>query len=352
MISLFIYLAPLPAVLIGYLYIDREETLYRFLAFYSIVTSAALIGTVLEYLRFDWRVLGMVHQTGDYLRYLPGMEIRMLSGFYRGPDIMAWHAATLACIGIAMVVRAGIQRSALWWSMVASWGCFNAIISGRRKAIYFIAVFAAVFLWRYFRQLKTQHVVGFVVAAMAIAFVVHEVSSHEESSVYTRAALTTQREVTDRLEGGLFDTIQQFGYLGAGLGVATQGAYHVTDDAANMVSGWQEGGLGKLAVELGVPGLLAVAFLVWRVFFTMNRIARFPDLPGTSQLARAMLFAMIIANIANFAASAQAYSDPVLTLLTAFFAGCLFATSKLDEQQPAPAPEAAPQRPPLAVVTA
>ncbi|HEX3581795.1 MAG TPA: hypothetical protein VH087_08530 [Thermoanaerobaculia bacterium] len=352
MISLFIYLAPLPAVLIGYLYIDREETLYRFLAFYSIVTSAALIGTVLEYLRFDWRVLGMVHQTGDYLRYLPGMEIRMLSGFYRGPDIMAWHAATLACIGIAMVVRAGIQRSALWWSMVASWGCFNAIISGRRKAIYFIAVFAAVFLWRYFRQLKTQHVVGFVVAAMAIAFVVHEVSSHEESSVYTRAALTTQREVTDRLEGGLFDTIQQFGYLGAGLGVATQGAYHVTDDAANMVSGWQEGGLGKLAVELGVPGLLAVAFLVWRVFFTMNRIARFPDLPGTSQLARAMLFAMIIANIANFAASAQAYSDPVLTLLTAFFAGCLFATSKLDEQQPALAPEPEPQHPPLAVVTA
>lgn len=351
MISLFIYLAPLPAVLIGYIYLDREETLYRFVTFYSVVTSIALIGTVLEYARFDWRALGMVKQTGDYLRYLPGMEVRMLSGFYRAPDIMGWHAATLACFAIAMVVRAGIRRSALWWSLVASWGCFNAIISGRRKAVYFIAVFAVVFIWRYFRQLKTQHVVGFVVAALAIALMVHQISSHKESSIYTRAALTTQDEVTERLEGGLFDTIRQFGYLGAGLGVATQGVYHVTEDSSTVVTGWQEGGLGKFAVELGVPGLLAVAFLLWRMFFTMNRIARFPDLPGTSQAGRAMLFALIIANIANFAASAQAYSDPVLTLFTAFFAGCLFATSKLDEQQPAPAPESEP-KPALAVVTA
>jgi hypothetical protein len=352
MISLFIYLAPLPAVLIGYIYIDREETLYRFVTFYSVVTSIALIGTVFEYLRFDWRALGMVKQTGDYLRYLPGMEIRMLSGFYRAPDIMAWHSATLACVAIAMVVRAGIRRSALWWSLLASWGCFNAIISGRRKAVYFIAVFAAVFLWRSFRQLKTQHMVGFAAAALAIVFTVHQVSSHEESSVYTRAAFTTQQEVTERLEGGLFDTIRQFGYLGAGLGVATQGVYHVTDDDAKVVTGWQEGGLGKLAVELGVPGLLAIAFLIWRVFVTMNRIARFPDLPGTSQAGRAMLFGLIIANIANFAASAQAYSDPVLTLFTAFFAGCLFATSRLDEPQPAAAPEPEPKRTPLAVVTA
>jgi hypothetical protein len=294
----------------------------------------------------------MVKQTGDYIRYLPGIEVRMLSGFYRGPYIMGWHAAMLTCLAIAMVVRAGIRRSAFWWALAASWGCFNAIISGRRKAIYFVAVFAAIFLWRYFRQLKTQHVVGFVVASIAIAFVVQQISSHQESSVYTRAALTTQQEMAERLEGGLFGTVQQFGYLGAGLGVATQGVYHLTEGSPNAVLGWQEGGLGKLAVELGVPGLLAMALLLWRLFVTTNRIARFPDLPGSSQVARVTLFAILIANIANFMVSAQAYSDPVLTLLTAFFAGALFATSKLDEQHPAPPAEPEPKRPPLAVVTA
>jgi len=353
LLSLFIYLAPLPAVLIGYTYTDHEEAIFKFVTFYSIVTSFALVGTVLEYSRVAWRALGMVHQVGDYIRYLPGIEVRMLSGFYRGPDIMAWHAATLTCIAIAMIVRGGMARSSWPWMGAAAWGCFNAILSGRRKAIYFVAVFAAVFVWRYFRRLKFQQVFAFAAAGVAIAFVVHGVSTDREASVYTRAALTTQQEVAERLEGGVGETISQFGVLGAGLGVATQGAYHFAQEASgDAVFGWQEGGLGKLAVELGLPGLLAFALLAWRMLKTMNRIARYTDLPGTSQLGRAMLFGLLIANIANFLASAQAYSDPVLTLITAFLAGALFATSRLDEPQPAASPEPEPQRPPLTVVTA
>jgi len=350
--SLFIYLAPLPAVLIGYLYVDREETLFRFLTFYSVVTSFALVGTLLEYLRVDSRALGMVAQTGDYIRFLPGMQIRMLSGFYRGPDIMAWHAATLTCIAIAMLIRAGISRAAGWWTLIASWGCFNTIVSGRRKAIYFVAIFAMVFVWRYFRRLKSQQVFAFVAGAIAIGFLVHQLSSNENSSVYTRAALTTQEELTSRLEGGLWDTIQQSGYLGQGLGVATQGTYHFATplETSQGTFGWQEGGLGKLAVELGVPGLLAAALLMWRMLFMMSRITSYPDLSGTSQIARVMLFALVIANIGNFLASAQAYSDPVLTLLTAFLAGALFGTVRLDEAQ-APAPVPVTQQRALAVVT-
>jgi hypothetical protein len=351
LVSLFIYLAPLPAILIGYAYTDREEAIYGFMKFYALVTSVALTGTVFEYLRFGWKALGMVQQVGDYIRYLPGIQVRMLSGFYRGPDIMAWHASTLTCIAIAMIVRSGISRGSWPWMVAAGWGCFNSVISGRRKAIYFVAVFAAAFIWRYFRRLKFQQVGAFLAAAVALAFVVNQIAENQESSVYTRAALTTQEEVAERLEGGLGETISQFGVLGAGLGVATQGAYHFAREASgDAVFGWQEGGLGKLAVELGLPGLLAFALLGWRVLLMMNRIARQPDLPGTSQVGRAMLFGLIIANIANFLASAQAYSDPVLTLLTAFFAGCLFGTARLDEEEPALAPE--PQRPPLAVVTA
>lgn len=354
--SLFIYLAPLPAVLIGYLYVDHEDRLLTFIRVYSIVTSFALIGTLLEYLRVDSRALGMVAQTGDYIRFLPGLQVRMLSGFYRGPDIMAWHAATLTCLAIMMVVRAGISRSAGLWSLVAAWGCFNTIISARRKAIYMVAIFAAVFVWRYFRRLKTQQVTAFIAAALAIGFVIHQMASNENSSAYTKAVATTQEELTQRLEGGLWGTIQQSGYLGQGLGVATQGTYHfATDDqVSHAVFGWQEGGLGKLAVELGVPGLLAAALLVWRALFMMNRIARHPDLPGTSQIIRAMLFALLLANIGNFLASAQAYSDPVLTLLTAFMAGVLFGTARLDEQEtsaPMESPQPVPQpQPALAVV--
>jgi hypothetical protein len=344
--SLFLYLAPLPAVMVGFMYLDREELLFRFFRFYSVVTSLALIGSLLEYLRVDWSALGLVSATGDYIRHIPGVQIRMISGFYRAPDIMGWHAATLTCIAIAMVVRDGITPRAWRWIVTAGWGFFNCMISGRRKAIYMIAVFAVVLLWRYFRRLKTAQVVGFAMVGLVLALVVHDLSSNARSSAYAIGAATTREEVSARLEGGMLLTIEQFGILGAGLGTATQGVYHVLRDnnaavnpydaaSQNAPSGWQEAGLGKLTIELGVPGLIAAALLLFTALRTMLRITAYPDLPQTSQLGRVTLFALIVANIANFMASAQAYSDPVLTLITCFLVGCLFATARLDEVEPA-----------------
>ena len=81
----------------------------------------------------------------------------------------------------------------------------------------------------------------------------------------------------------------------------------------------------------------------------MMRISGHPDIPESSQFARVTLFALVAANVANFMASAQAYSDPVLTLMTAFFVGCLFATATLDERVPVAATSA---RPALAHATA
>ena len=180
-----------------------------------------------------------------------------------------------------------------------------------------------------------------------MTYVVHRIQSNEESSVYARGAATTEAEVAERLEGGLAETIRQFGIMGAGLGTATQGVRHVTGSDTNI--GWQEGGLGKLAIELGVPGLIAVVIFGAATVRVMMRISGHPDIPESSQFARVTLFALVAANVANFMASAQAYSDPVLTLMTAFFVGCLFATATLDERVPVASTSA---RPALAHATA
>jgi len=166
--------------------------------------------------------------------------------------------------------------------------------------------------------------------------VIHEISSDEKSSVYARGAATTQSEVASRLEGGVFETVRQFGLMGAGLGTATQGVRHLTGNDINI--GWQEGGLSKLAIELGVPGLLAALAFGLAMFRLMLRITKHPDIPESSQFLRVTLFGLVMANVANFAASAQAYTDPVLVLMSAFFVGCLFATVTLDERAPAAAP--------------
>jgi hypothetical protein len=345
-LSLLIYLLPFPAVLLGYAWLQREEQLVRFFMFYAILTSIAMIGTPLEYFRFDSRVLGVVAMPGDYIRHLTGLQIRILSGIYRAPDIMGWHAAMLTAIGATLAIRARAFARAWPWVLVAAWGFLNCMISGRRKAIYMVAVFALAFLWRFIRRMSNTQIALVLVLGLALAFVMTEIRSREDSEVYARGAKTSTTEVLQRLEGGVIGTFEQGSLLGSGLGSATQGIRHVSGRESDF--GWQEGGLGKLAAELGVQGLFAAALLVWALLRMMLRITAVGDIPGTSQVVRVSLFALVIANIGNFLASAQAYSDPVLTLMTAFFVGCLFATAALDERLPvaeAPAPAAlTPQR--------
>lgn len=332
-LSLLIYMLPIPAILFGYSWLRREEQIVTFFVFYSLFTSVALIGTVLEYWRVRWPVLGVVAMPGDWIRFLPGMEVRVLSGLYRAPDIMAWHAATLACIGIGMAVRARYFSRAWPWFAIAAWGVLNCLISGRRKAVYMVTIFTLAFLWRYFRRLNSVQLISSLLLALTIGLVATELGSGEKTRVYTRGAFTTRSEVFTRIEGGFIGSLQQSGILGAGLGAATQGVRHVTGRTDDF--GWQEGGLGKLTVELGLPGLAVAAILGLAILRMMVRITAIGDVQGTSQLVRVLLFAMIVANIGNFLASAQAYSDPLLTLMTAFLAGCLFATSKLDESEEA-----------------
>jgi len=329
-LSFAIYTAPVAAVLFGYTWLTREEMAYRFMSFYSVITSIALVGSVLEYLRVKAPGLGLVASYGDYVRQLPGLTIRMVSGFYRAPDVMGWHAAMLASIGIAMAVRAGMRARALPWLLATGWGFYNCMISGRRKAIYFVLAFAAVFVWRYFRRLQLSQLISIAIAGAIMLLVVRNLASTEDTSVYTRGAMTSREELFQRLEGGMFATMREFGIMGAGLGSATQGVRHVLGTESDV--GWQEGGLGKLTVEVGLPGVIAVGVLAWAMFRLFLLMTRIGDVPGSSQFLRVTLFALVAANVANFIASAQAYTDPLLALVTAFVLGCLFASATLDDR--------------------
>ncbi len=346
-LSLLIYIMPVPAVLLGYAWLQREEQLVQFFVFYAAFTSVALIGTVLEYFNVQSPALGMVAMPYGFIRHLPGIQIRVLSGLYRAPDIMGWHAATLTAVAIILAVRARALLKAWPWVAVAAWGFLSCMISGRRKAIYMVAVFGVAFLWRYARRMTGAQLALVVAVGLALMGVISEIRSREESQVYAKGAATSTDEVLQRLEGGVMGTFEQSGYLGSGLGSATQGVRHVSGRETDY--GWQEGGLGKLAAELGLPGLLVAALLAAAMLRMLLRITAVGDIPGTSQLIRVGLFALVIANIGNFLASAQAYSDPLLTLMTAFFVGCLFGTAALDERLPAPAetpasPVLTPQR--------
>jgi hypothetical protein len=332
LLSLIIYTIPIPAALLGYVSRNDDRKMARILGFYAAITAVALIGVPLEYNGIHWRSLGLVGLTPMTYRYLPGIEIRMLSGFYRAPDVMGWHAAMLTIIGVTMSLRAKVIARAWPWMFLTGWGFINCILSGRRKAVYMVAVFALVFVWRYAKRLTMSQIVSFVSIAIVIGFVLHNLSSSEQSDVYVRGTATTSDEIFARLEGGFRGTIEQSGLIGAGLGAATQGTYHLAPTAIGL--GWQEGGLGKLTMELGVPGLIAVALFAFALLRVLLVISRAPDEEGTSQLMRVALFAIAAANFVNFLVSAQAYSDPLLTLLSAYLLGTLLGTATINSRAP------------------
>lgn len=331
MVSLFTYLAPVPAVILGYTYLQDEKRLYRLFAFYALITSLAMVGTVLEYLRVQSPVLGMVATPFEQYRHLQGMQIRMLSGIYRAPDVMGWHASMLTSIGIAMTARHGFGRRAWPWMAAATWGFFICMISGRRKAIYFVLAFGLAFLWRYARRLTPSQLFAVFAVALLLIGVVRNMESDDDLNVYARGATTTGEELFRRLEGGMLGTFRQSGFLGIGLGAATQGTRHLLT-GANVRLGWQEGGLAKLAVEMGIQGLAAALLLSLVLMRKLLLLTRIGDVPGSSQFVRVTLFGLAVANVSTFMISAQAYTDAALALNTGFLAGCLLATAALDER--------------------
>jgi hypothetical protein len=198
-----------------------------------------------------------------------------------------------------------------------------------------------MFLWRYMRRVRPSQAFASLGLLLLLGLVVNQLSSDEGTSVYTRSAVASSGELGQRFEGGVMQTFRENGYMGAGLGTATQGVHHLLGQNA---IGWQEGGLGKVAIEVGLPGLIALLVMVVIVGRMLLVLTSIDDVPGSSHFLRVTLFALVSANVTGFIASAQAYNDAVLGLTAGFLVGGLFASGVLDERLPATKPAEATEQ--------
>jgi hypothetical protein len=129
--------------------------------------------------------------------------------------------------------------------------------------------------------------------------------------------------------GPLVWSVENFGWLGAGLGSGSQGTNEIVEQ--HDINRWAaEGGLGKIMMELGVPGLLLI---VWLLLAMGRHVAEllFPLARTSPQHAR-MAFgflSFLIANAATFSVATQAYSDLFILLILGWTLGFLFAMPTL-----------------------
>lgn len=351
-IGLLVWLAPIPAVVLAYQFAARRGVLgvRRWMQFYILVALASLSGVYFEYMGFNWPTLGEIGE--GQIIYDVGTVLKAYSGFYRASEIAAWHAAAIACFVfmLSMGKRATLFRvviALLLIGLLVSLG----ILTGRRKMLVEITIFLSTYFflvaWLQ-RGLARLSVAMLAAGAIGYVVIVGFVAPDLVQNSYTKRMSI---ENADRIQGyaargqsvftdlparvnavGLqpvISAIDTFGWLGAGLGTGSQGTNAVAE--AHGIDRWSaEGGLGKIAMELGIPGLLLVIWLLGalarHLHWQLVAVAKIS--PQHARMAYGLV-AFLVANAATFSVATQAYSDLFVLLILGWCVGFLLAMPQL-----------------------
>jgi hypothetical protein len=347
-IGLLVWLAPIPAVLLAYQFAARRGLLAirGWMLIYIAVALLSLSGVYLEYEGLQWRTLGEIGE--GQIIYDVGTILKAYSGFYRASEIAAWHAATIACFIFMLSVgkKPTIARVTIGLVLIGLLVSLG-ILTGRRKMLVEITVFISVYLFLVsWLQRGTARLAMAVLLAGAIGyigivgFVAPDLvqKSNTKSAVienaqriggYAARGQSVFADLPSRVsELGVQPVlwaVSRFGWLGAGLGTGSQGTNAVAE-ANNIDRGAAEGGLGKIAMELGIPGLFMAAWLVlalakhlYRQIQIVSKIS-----PQHARMAYGLI-SFLVANAATFSVATQAYSDLFILLILGWCLGFLLA---------------------------
>jgi hypothetical protein len=355
LIGLLVWLSPVPAVMLAYQFASRRGIfgVRRWMLWYAIVAMMSLSGVYFEYVGFEWRTLGEIGE-GQVL-YDLGTVLKSYSGFFRSSEIAAWHTAAIACFIFILSIgkRATVIRVLTALSVIAVLVSLG-ILTGRRKMLVEITVFLCTYFFLVaWLQQGMARLAMVLVAAGAIGYIgiVGFISPDAARRTYAKQLDT---ESAKRFEGyaargqtvfadlpkrvnelgvqPVMWATERFGWLGAGLGTGSQGTSGLAE-ASNINRGAAEGGLGKITMELGLPGLGVVFWVVVAFGKHLRRqlvvTARLS--PEHTRVAYGML-AFLIANAANFSVATQAFSDLFILLILGCCLGFLLAMPVLAAQ--------------------
>src|SRR5262249_34999660 len=263
-------------------------------------------------------------------------------------EIAGWHAMTSACF---VVLLTSLRRTTITRLLTAVVVVLLLVglgaLTGRRKVVIEFAVFLGTYfiLWLFFEKsvgklviiaLTIAACVGYLSLAAGVSEDVRsERSSTElEYSVYVRRTGSGFQDAPSRFVGlGIMPVMwayERFGLFGAGLGVGTQGTQHFGGGG----QGAAEGGLGKIVLELGVPGLFVIgwfSFALFRHLWSIMRVASRHS-PRIARLSFG-LFSFLVANLAAFSVATQAYGDLFILLILSWTLGFLLAVPVLLERK-------------------
>lgn len=267
--------------------------------------------------------------------YGENIGVRLASGALRTPETAAWHAATTGCVLLLLLSLGRAWRRARVSLLVGAAGVAASVLAivwtGRRKALVEVALFFVIYSLLLFRlKGANRRLLGALALGGALfAWLVLEGSfaadSSQEAAYLLGRGGGTGRESGARALSAVKAVpiaIERNGLFGLGAGVVAQGSQYY---GGSGMAGWEaEYGVGRLATELGLPGLLGIGWLAVRLIRVVRR--GFDHMIREDQQSARVAFgltALLIANIAVFVTAAQVFGDPFVYLMLGTVAGGL-----------------------------
>lgn len=349
------YVAPLVAVVFAHQFAIRYGTAgtRRFFWVYAVLSIPWFLGIVAESRGLSWSVLGEVG-VGQII-YDFGLNKRAMAGFYRAAEVAAWHVAMVSCVLFLLLNgrKLSLVKSAIV-AVVVAFLLYVGFVTGRRKMLVYVAVFLVSYGLLYLHFLKGKARPAAIAAVAALFGFGALLSLGPDPG---EAAFDSPRTGRDNQPGNLgqineraawqarmftvfadipgrFDylayrpvawVVESRGWMGAGLGSGAQGAQYF-GGGAQRFGGAAEGGLGKIAMDLGVPG---IAILAWFAFGMMRQVwGRLRALAAESRPHALLAFGMVgilVANAATFSVATQVFGDLFVLILIGSCLGFVLA---------------------------
>ena len=349
-IGLLAYVLAFPSIVFAYRLVIREGefSINQFMKWYIVIIVLSLTTVYLEFAGYNWPILGQVGPKFIIYDETTGALLPSASGLFRASEVAAWHAMTSACFVMLMLLlrRITLTRSLIAVVVVTALVAIG-ILTGRRKIIIEVVVFASTYfvLWVVL-EMGVHKIVAVVIAGAALAVCTFLLAQLREGvpqrgssaalsyASYLLRGQSVFQEVPARFVelgiGPVMWAYDRFGLFGAGLGVGSQGTQYF----GAVGQGAAEGGLGKIVLELGIPGLVVMGWLaisllrqLWRIMRAASRHS-----PRIARLSFG-LFSFIVANAAGFSVATQVYGDLFVLLILSWTLGFLLAVPVLIERE-------------------
>ncbi|HKV38505.1 MAG TPA: hypothetical protein VJX67_04765 [Blastocatellia bacterium] len=342
-IGLLAYLSPLPAILLGYNFTRTERDPILYMKLYLVLVLVMSSGIFLSYSGYESPLLESVGT--PLITFAPtGEQLTLFPGFFRTVEVAAWHLGAAVCIlGILLFV---IKKKLLKWicgPLVAVF-CVALLLTGRRKFIVEIAIFAVIYvlLLTLFRKGALKSAAAAMVAVvMGFAVYSYVVPDDVTSTIrpYYDRSENVEAQGIDRLSGNTIESFQwviaQNGIFGSGAGTGSQGAQYFGGGSA-LVGSAAEGGLGKVLAELGVPGLLLVLWIAVATAQYLWSVIKFLKSAGEDRARLAFgLVAFLAANAFVYIVAHQAFGDVFVLVNLGFVLGFAMAMPRIQATQSA-----------------